>query len=153
GTAASSSTGSAAGWLCATGCLAPCSAGGCSVHWGWSSASAPASCWGPTSWPETGTTDPENDWSGHEAGCSRPRAADRPLFSLAPRDRGGVREARREHWQSPRRFGHPTTPTRARRLIGASVDPTEARNDILGCFGRSDRSAQGDRPTLRSIRP
>ena len=22
------------------------------------------------------------------------------------------------------------------------VDPTEARNDILGCFGRSDRSAQ-----------
>jgi hypothetical protein len=23
---------------------------------------------------------------------------------------------------------------------------TEARNDILGCFGRSDRSAQGDRP-------
>jgi hypothetical protein len=26
---------------------------------------------------------------------------------------------------------------------GASVDPTEARNDILSCFGRSDRSAQG----------
>jgi hypothetical protein len=23
----------------------------------------------------------------------------------------------------------------------ASVDPTEARNDILGCFGRADRSA------------
>jgi hypothetical protein len=26
---------------------------------------------------------------------------------------------------------------------GASVDHTDARNDILGCFGRSDRSAQG----------
>jgi hypothetical protein len=33
----------------------------------------------------------------------------------------------------------------------ASVDPTEARNDILGCFGRSHRSAQGDRPMLRSM--
>jgi hypothetical protein len=33
------------------------------------------------------------------------------------------------------------------------ADPTEARNDILGCFGRSDRRAQGDRSTLRSIRP
>src|SRR5262249_10472321 len=38
------------------------------------------------------------------------------------------------------RFG-PTTPTRARRPLRASVDPTDARNDILGCFGRSDRSA------------
>jgi hypothetical protein len=36
----------------------------------------------------------------------------------------------------------PTTPTRARRLADASVDPTEARDDILGCVGRSDRSAQ-----------
>ena len=36
----------------------------------------------------------------------------------------------------------PTTPTRARRPFDASVDHTEARNDILGCFGRSDRSAQ-----------
>src|SRR5262249_36457949 len=36
----------------------------------------------------------------------------------------------------------PTTPTRAGRLADASVDPTEARNDILGCFGRSDRRAQ-----------
>jgi hypothetical protein len=35
---------------------------------------------------------------------------------------------------------HPTTPTRAGRLADASVDPTYARNDILGCFGRSDRS-------------
>jgi hypothetical protein len=35
----------------------------------------------------------------------------------------------------------PTTPTRAGRLADASVDPTDARNDILGCFGRSDRSA------------
>jgi hypothetical protein len=26
----------------------------------------------------------------------------------------------------------------------AAVDPTEARNDILGCIGRSDRSAQPD---------
>jgi hypothetical protein len=25
--------------------------------------------------------------------------------------------------------------------LAASVDPTEARNVILGCFGRSDRSA------------
>jgi hypothetical protein len=25
------------------------------------------------------------------------------------------------------------------------VDPTEARNDIVSCFGRSDRSKQGDR--------
>jgi hypothetical protein len=47
----------------------------------------------------------------------------------------------------------PTTPTRAGRLADASVDPTEARNDILGCFGRSDRRAQLDRSTLRSIRP
>src|SRR6516165_3722589 len=38
-------------------------------------------------------------------------------------------------------FG-PTTPTRAGRLADASVDPTDARNDILGCVGRSDRSAQ-----------
>jgi hypothetical protein len=48
------------------------------------------------------------------------------------------------------RFG-PTTPTRARRSLAASVDPTDARNEILGCFGRSDRRAQDDRPTLRSI--
>jgi hypothetical protein len=26
-------------------------------------------------------------------------------------------------------------------FLDASVDPTEARNDILGCFGRSDRRA------------
>jgi hypothetical protein len=38
-------------------------------------------------------------------------------------------------------FGR-TPPTRARRLADASVDQTEARNDILGCFGRSDRRAQ-----------
>jgi hypothetical protein len=37
----------------------------------------------------------------------------------------------------PARVG-PTTPTRARRLADASVDPTEARNDILVCSGRSD---------------
>src|SRR6516162_1931012 len=35
----------------------------------------------------------------------------------------------------------------------ASVDHTEERNDFVGCFGRSDRSAQGDRSTLRSITP
>jgi hypothetical protein len=34
----------------------------------------------------------------------------------------------------------PTTPTRARRLADASVDPTDARKDIVVCFGRSDRS-------------
>ena len=39
----------------------------------------------------------------------------------------------------------PTTPTRAARLADASVDPTEARNDIRGCFGRSDRRAQPER--------
>ena len=32
-------------------------------------------------------------------------------------------------------------PTRARRPFDASVDPTDARNDILGCVGRSDRRA------------
>jgi hypothetical protein len=37
------------------------------------------------------------------------------------------------------RFG-PTTPKLAGRLADASVDPTEARNNILGCIGRSDRS-------------
>jgi hypothetical protein len=31
------------------------------------------------------------------------------------------------------RFG-PTTPTRARRLADASVDPTDARNDIASRF-------------------
>jgi hypothetical protein len=36
----------------------------------------------------------------------------------------------------PSCFG-PPTPTRARRPFDASVDPTEARNDILGCFGQS----------------
>jgi hypothetical protein len=35
----------------------------------------------------------------------------------------------------------PTTPKPVDPSEGASVDPTEARNDILGCFGRSDRSA------------
>jgi hypothetical protein len=48
--------------------------------------------------------------------------------------------------------GGPTTPTRARRPFDASVDQTEARNDVLGCFGRSDRRAQGDRSTLWLIR-
>jgi hypothetical protein len=32
----------------------------------------------------------------------------------------------------------------------ASVDPTDARNDILGCFGRSDRRVQF--PDARRIR-
>jgi hypothetical protein len=36
----------------------------------------------------------------------------------------------------------PTTPTRARRLADASVDPTEARKATVRRFGRSDRSAQ-----------
>ena len=35
----------------------------------------------------------------------------------------------------------------------ASVDHTKARNDILGCFGRSDRSAQRGSPMRRSITP
>jgi hypothetical protein len=44
---------------------------------------------------------------------------------------------------------------RLRRFIvlRASVDDTDARREARRCFGRSDRSAQGDRPTLRSIRP
>src|SRR5262249_7646229 len=31
---------------------------------------------------------------------------------------------------------------RATTSLAASVDHTDARNDVLGCFGRSDRSAQ-----------
>jgi DNA-directed RNA polymerase specialized sigma24 family protein len=34
-----------------------------------------------------------------------------------------------------------------------SVDPTDARKATVRRFGRSDRSAQGDRSTLRSITP
>jgi hypothetical protein len=50
-------------------------------------------------------------------------------------------------------FG-PTTPTRARRLADALVDPTEARNDILGSLSESDRSARCRRPSPgRSRRP
>jgi hypothetical protein len=49
-----------------------------------------------------------------------------------------------------------STPTRAGRLADASVDPTEARNDILGCFGRSDRSRliprDGILPTSAGLR-
>jgi hypothetical protein len=36
----------------------------------------------------------------------------------------------------------PTTPTRARRLFDASVDPTDARKATVRRFGRSDRPAQ-----------
>ena len=48
----------------------------------------------------------------------------------------------------PSCFG-PPTPTRARRPFDASVDPTEARNDILGCFGQSDRPTRATRQALR----
>ena len=43
---------------------------------------------------------------------------------------------------------------RASRPFDASVDHTEARNDILGCFGRSHRRAQpeGDGVTERFVR-
>ena len=41
---------------------------------------------------------------------------------------------------------------RASRPSDASVDHTEARNVILGCFGRSHRRAHGGSPMLRSIR-
>jgi hypothetical protein len=34
----------------------------------------------------------------------------------------------------------PTTPTQFRISLAISVDPTDARYEILGCFGRSDRS-------------
>jgi hypothetical protein len=47
----------------------------------------------------------------------------------------------------------PTIPTRAGRLADASVDPIDGRKVTVRRFGRSDRRAQGDRPTLRSIRP
>jgi hypothetical protein len=57
----------------------------------------------------------------------------------------------------------PTTPTRAGRLADASVDHTAARNDILGCFGRSGprrrnrRTAQQDHvgisPSRTWVRP
>jgi hypothetical protein len=45
-------------------------------------------------------------------------------------------------------------PTRATTSLAASVDHTEARNDILGCFGRSHRRAQpeGDGVTERFVR-
>jgi hypothetical protein len=38
-----------------------------------------------------------------------------------------------------------------RALADASVDPTDARKATVRRFGRSDRRAQGDRSTLRSI--
>ena len=79
-----------------------------------------------------------------------------------PRDRDGTRESRSPGSLAPTsglwatesrlaRFG-PTTPTRAGRLADASVDHTEARNNILGCFGRSDRRAQRGSSMRRSIR-
>jgi hypothetical protein len=42
-------------------------------------------------------------------------------------------------WSGLARFG-PTTPTRARRLSDASVDPTDARKATVRRFGRSDQS-------------
>jgi hypothetical protein len=47
----------------------------------------------------------------------------------------------------------PLTPTRARRLFDVSVDQTDARKATIRRFGRSDRGAQVDRLTLRSIDP
>jgi hypothetical protein len=42
-------------------------------------------------------------------------------------------------WSGLARFG-PTTPTRARRLADASVDPTDARKATVRRFSRSDRN-------------
>src|SRR5262249_49944853 len=47
----------------------------------------------------------------------------------------------------------PTTPTRARRLADASVDPTDARKATVRRFGRSDRSAQAIVTGLRERVP
>jgi hypothetical protein len=38
-------------------------------------------------------------------------------------------------------------------FAAGSVDPTEVRKPTVRRFGRSDRRAQGGRPTLRSITP
>jgi hypothetical protein len=50
------------------------------------------------------------------------------------------------------RFG-PTTPTRARKLADASVDPTDARKATVRRFGRSYRSSKrrSDRRAIRQI--
>src|SRR4051812_5018430 len=60
------------------------------------------------------------------------------LASLDPRPRQGVACLRRslERWRAS------VTPTEVDLSEVAPVDPTEARNDILGCFGRSHRRAQ-----------
>jgi hypothetical protein len=44
----------------------------------------------------------------------------------------------------------PPAPTRARRLFDASVDQTDARNDILGCFvDQTDaRKSMADDPVI-----
>jgi hypothetical protein len=46
----------------------------------------------------------------------------------------------------------PTTPTRARRLYDASVDPTEARKATVRRFGRSSRSMQRMYPISKQVR-
>jgi hypothetical protein len=45
-----------------------------------------------------------------------------------------------------RRFGRPTTPTRAKRPFDASVDPTDARKATVRRFGGSDRNALSNDP-------
>jgi hypothetical protein len=58
----------------------------------------------------------------------------------------------------PLNIAHNTLPQVFARLgllppLAASVDPTDARKATVRRIGRSDRRAQGDRPTHRSIRP
>jgi len=62
-----------------------------------------------------------------------------PPELIRPWSPGGasVRRHRRAQGGSP--MLRSIRPTRASRPYDASVDQTEARNDILGCFGRSDR--------------
>jgi hypothetical protein len=64
----------------------------------------------------------------------------RALHAAGPIDRG--HDARSSFGARASSAIRPTTPTRAARSFDASVDPTDARNDIVGCFGRSDQRAQ-----------
>ena len=62
--------------------------------------------------------------------------------SHPPEARQRVSACRSSGWQAANKsFARIGQTNRSRLNQVASVDPTDARNDILGCFGRSDRSA------------
>jgi len=64
----------------------------------------------------------------------------------AGRQPAGVSDVRKV--SKGRDVGFKATPIRAMiagQVIGSGRSHTDARNDILGCFGRSHRRAQGDR--------